>query len=141
MKNKFILVVLSLYTLFILMFSFKTDFLENVNSSIANIFVKNIGDFKIVYDIIHYTELFIFYFGFSICVTIACIEYLDQFKYILIYSIILSLLVVVISTAIKSFYVSIDLLSILTILISVFIGIGLEILIKIKQSRGEKDEK
>ena len=56
MKNKFILVVLSLYTLLILIFSFKTDFLENVNSSIANIFVKNIDDFKMIYDIIHYTD-------------------------------------------------------------------------------------
>lgn len=135
MKNKFGSIILSLYVLLIIIFSFNPTFIDNVNLSIVNIFTNNVNKFNIIYDIIHYVELFIFYLGFSVCVTVVCIDNFDQFKYILIYSIILSLLVAIISMTIKSFYVSIHFFDILTILISIIIGISIEIIFKIKQNR------
>ena len=59
----------------------------------------------------------------------------------LLFSISLSILMVILDLAIKSFYINIDFIYSTIALICVIIGIGIEILVKMKQARGEKDEK
>ena len=62
------------------------------------------------------------------------------FRYIIIYSVILNILVIILVTLIKSFYMSINYIEVLIILFSVLLGISIQILVKIKQIKGGKYE-
>lgn len=139
MKNKLSLVIISLYVLLIILFSFSFNIINDINIAIAsNITKENVN---LIINILHYFELFVFYGGFGICITIVCIDYFDNIRYIIVYSILLGLLMVIISMLIKSFYISIDVIDVLVMFLSVILGFVIELLVKIKQIRGEKDEK
>ncbi len=138
MKNKFSIVILMLYSVLLIIFAFNTNKVNEVTLSLAAMISNN--SYNLIYDILHYSELIIFYGGFSIVLTIVCIEYFNTFKYILIYSILLNMLSVVIVLIIKTFTSNFNYYDLLVTLITVLVGVGLEILIKIKQIKGEKDE-
>ena len=103
------------------------------------IFKKN-KNFDVLINVLWYTELVIMYCGLGIIFTLVCIDSFPNFKYILIYSILLSILGIIIVLLIKSFYLSINFIDVIVMLSSAFLGILIEMLIKIKQVRGEKNE-
>lgn len=138
MKSKFSVVILILFSLLLIIFAFNNDKINDVTLSLAATLSKN--NYNLVYNILHYFELIVFYGGFSIVLTIVCIEYFASFKYILIYSILLNMLAVVIVLIIKSIIGSIDYYDLLVSIISILFGVSLEILLKIKQIKGEKNE-
>lgn len=140
MKNKFCLIVLSLYIIILLLLSFETSFLAELNLSIVSLFIKEGNNYTLWNNILYYIELFIFYFSLSVIITIVCIEYFESLKYIIIYSILLNLLIMIISSLIKSYYITLDYYSILIIIISIVLGILFEFLIKISQVRREEHE-
>lgn len=140
MKNKFCLIVLSLYIIILLLLSFETSFLAELNLSIVSLFIKEGNNYTLWNNILYYIELFIFYFSLSVIITIVCIEYFESLKYIIIYSILLNLLIMIISSLIKSYYITLDYYSILVIIISIVLGILFEFLIKISQVRREEHE-
>lgn len=140
MKNKFCLIVLSLYIIILLLLSFETSFLAEINLSIVSLFIKEGNNYILWNNILYYIELFIFYFSLSVIITIVCIEYFESLKYIIIYSILLNLLIMIISSLIKSYYITLDYYSILIIIISIVLGILFEFLIKISQVRREEHE-
>lgn len=138
MKSKFSVVILILFSLLLIIFAFNNDKINDVTLSLAATLSKN--NYNLVYNILHYFELIVFYGGFSIVLTIVCIEYFASFKYILIYSILLNMLAVVIVLIIKSIIGSIDYYDLLVSIISILFGVSFEILLKIKQIKGEKNE-
>lgn len=138
MKSKFSVVILILFSLLLIIFTFNNDKINDVTLSLAATLSKN--NYNLVYNILHYFELIVFYGGFSIVLTIVCIEYFASFKYILIYSILLNMLAVVIVLIIKSIIGSIDYYDLLVSIISILFGVSFEILLKIKQIKGEKNE-
>lgn len=138
MKIKFSVVILILFSLLLIIFAFNNDKINDVTLSLAATLSKN--NYNLVYNILHYFELIVFYGGFSIVLTIVCIEYFASFKYILIYSILLNMLAVVIVLIIKSIIGSIDYYDLLVSIISILFGVSFEILLKIKQIKGEKNE-
>lgn len=138
MKNKISLIILSLYTLIIIILAFNMQFINDINIALAGYISKS--NVNLVYNILHYMEIVIFYMGYSILLTIVCIEYFTDFKYILIYSIILNILMVVIVMLIKSFKIEINIYDLITMIVSVVLGIIIELVIKIKQIRGGKYE-
>ena len=139
MKNKFSLIVVCLYTLILILLSFSYEFIDNVNLSIIS--KLSLSNPLLAYKILKYTETVILYIGYGICMMICCCEYFSKFKDMLLFSISLSILMVILDLAIKSFYINIDFIYSTIALICVIIGKGIEILVKMKQARGEKDEK
>lgn len=139
MKNKFSIVILILYSVLLIILSINSDKVNGFTLSLAAMISKN--NYYLIYDILHYTELVIFYGGFAITITVVCIEYFDTFKYILIYSVLLNMFAIVIVLVIKSFTKDFNYIDLLVSIIIVLLGIGLEILVKIRQIKGEKDEK
>ena len=138
MKNKLGSVILLLYTLLMFIFAFNNKMISDIILAIsANISNNNVTD---VYNIIYYIFIFIVYFGYAIILTINCIEYLNSFKYILIYSILLNILLIILVSLVKSFYITINYIDLIISFISVFLGIGFEIIVKIKQIKGGKYE-
>ena len=138
MKNKLGSVILLLYTLLMFIFAFNNKMISDIILAIsANISNNNVTD---VYNIIYYIFIFIVYFGYAIILTIKCIEYLNSFKYILIYSILLTILLIILVSLVKSFYITINYIDLIISFISVFLGIGFEIIVKIKQIKGGKYE-
>lgn len=139
MKNKLSTVILILYSLLIIIFSFNYEIINNITITIVS--KINVNNIDLWYNIIHYIFIFIIYFGFSVTLTITCIEYLDNIKYILLYSILLNLLMIILVTLIKSFSININFMDILISLISIALGVSVQFLIKIKQINGGKYEK
>lgn len=139
MKNRLSTIILILYVLILIILSFNTDFVKNVNVSIIN--SLKIDNPTTAYHILTYIETSIFYVGLGICVTLVCIEYFSTFKYILIYSIVLSLSLVILDILIKSFYQEINFISFIVSLISVLLGVAIQIFVKTKQIKGGKYEK
>ena len=138
MKNKLGSVILLLYTLLMFIFAFNNKMISDIILAIsANISNNNVTD---VYNIIYYIFIFIVYFGYAIILTINCIEYLNSFKYILIYSILLNILLIILVSLVKSFYITINYIDLIISFLSVFLGIGFEIIVKIKQIKGGKYE-
>lgn len=138
MKNKLSTVILLLYSLLIVIFAFNNKMINDIVLSLASIIsTDKVNEW---YNIVLYLFNFIIYLGYSITLTIVCIEYFKTFKYILIYSIVLNIFVIILVTLIKSFYISINYIAILISLISVLLGISIQILVKIKQIKGGKYE-
>lgn len=138
MKNKFSLIIICLYTLILILLAFSNEFIESLNWSIISKF--SLDNPLVGYKILKYTETGILYICYGILMMLFCIDFFDKFKYILLYSILLSLLLVIINVLIKSFYMDIDFLNSLIAIISVLLGIGIELLVKLKQIRGENNE-
>jgi len=138
MKSKLSTVILLLYTLLIIIFAFNNKMIDDIVLGLAS--KISIDNVNVWYNIILYTFNVILYLGYSITLTITCIEYFKTFRYIIIYSVILNILVIILVTLIKSFYMSINYIEVLIILISVLLGISIQILVKIKQIKGGKYE-
>ena len=136
MKSKLNVIVYILYSLILLILSFNYDFVNNVNLAISN----NFNNFTLAYNILKYLELIIFYIGYGIVVTLFCIDMFKEFKYILIYSILLGVLAVIIDLLIKSFVTNYQIYIFITSLVCVIIGIVIQIMVKIKQVKGEDNE-
>lgn len=137
MKSKINIIIYILYSLILLILSFNYQYVNNVNLAISN----NFDNFNLVYNIIKYTEIIIFYIGYGIIVTLFCIDIFNEFKYILIYSILLGVLAVILDLLIKSYISEYQIYIFITSLICVIIGIVIQILVKIKQVKGEENEK
>lgn len=137
MKSKINIIIYILYSLILLILSFNYQYVNNVNLAISN----NFDNFNLVYNILKYTEIIIFYIGYGIIVTLFCIDIFDEFKYILIYSILLGVLAVILDLLIKSYISEYQIYIFITSLICVIIGIVIQILVKIKQVKGEENEK
>ncbi len=138
MKNRLSSVILLLYSVLMIIFACSYEVMNNITLSICvKISAENIN---LWYNILYYTFIFIFYLGYAITLTIVCIEYLNEFRYILRYSILLNMLLVVIVTFIKSFYVSINYIEIIVSFVAVFIGILIQFAVKLKQIKGGKYE-
>ena len=86
-------------------------------------------------------EIIIFFIGYGITVTLFCIDLFNEFKYILIYSIVLSIFAVVVDWIIKRNVSGYEIFIFITSFICVIIGVVIQILFKIKQVKGEEDEK
>lgn len=140
MKNKKSYIVLAVYIIILVIFAFNNKFINDVNISIVGLIFKENKNFDALINVLWYTELVIMYCGLGIIFTLVCIDSFPNFKYILIYSILLSILGIIIVLLIKSFYLSINFIDVIVMLSSVFLGILIEMLIKIKQVRGEKNE-
>lgn len=136
MKSKINTIIYILYSLILLILSFNYDFVNNINIAISNYF----DNFNLVYNILKYLEIVIFYIGYGIIVCLFCIDIFKEFKYILIYSVLLSTLGVIIDLVIKSFISNFEIYFFITAMICVIIGIVIQILIKIKQVKGDKYE-
>lgn len=139
MKSKFSLIILILYSLLLIIFAFNVDYIKNINLTIMN--SLSCSSPTLLYNIIKYTEIIIFYIGYGICITLACIDNIIKFKYILIYSFLLSVLGVIISVVIKSFITSVDFNAFIISLLCVILGVCIEMGVKIKQIKGGKYEK
>ena len=137
MKSKINIIIYILYSLILLILSFNYQYVNNVYLAISN----NFDNFNLVYNIIKYTEIIIFYIGYGIIVTLFCIDIFNEFKYILIYSILLGVLAVILDLLIKSYILEYQIYIFITSLICVIIGIVIQILVKIKQVNGEENEK
>lgn len=140
MKNKKSYIVLAVYIIILVIFAFNNKFINDVNISIVGLIFKENKNFDALISVLWYTELVIMYCGLGIIFTLVCIDSFPNFKYILIYSILLSILGIIIVLLIKSFYLSINFIDVIVMLSSAFLGILIEMLIKIKQVRGEKNE-
>lgn len=140
MKNKKSYIVLAVYIIILVIFAFNNKFINDVNISIVGLIFKKNKNFDVLINVLWYTELVIMYCGLGIIFTLVCIDSFPNFKYILIYSILLSILGIIIVLLIKSFYLSINFIDVIVMLSSAFLGILIEMLIKIKQVRGEKNE-
>lgn len=140
MKNKKSYIVLAVYIIILIIFAFNNKFINDVNISIVGLIFKENKNFDVLINVLWYTELVIMYCGLGIIFTLVCIDSFPRFKYILIYSILLSILGIIIVLLIKSFYLSINFIDVIVMLSSAFLGILIEMLIKIKQVRGEKNE-
>lgn len=140
MKNKKSYIVLAVYIILLVIFAFNNKFINDVNISIVGLIFKKNKNFDVLINVLWYTELVIMYCGLGIIFTLVCIDSFPNFKYILIYSILLSILGIIIVLLIKSFYLSINFIDVIVMLSSAFLGILIEMLIKIKQVRGEKNE-
>lgn len=140
MKNKKSYIVLAVYIIILVIFAFNNKFINDVNISIVGLIFKENKNFDALINVLWYTELVIMYCGLGIIFTLVCIDSFPNFKYILIYSILLSILGIIIVLLIKSFYLSINFIDVIVMLSSAFLGILIEMLIKIKQVRGEKNE-
>lgn len=140
MKNKKSYIVLAVYIIILVIFAFNNKFINDVNISIVGLIFKKNKNFDVLINVLWYTELIIMYCGLGIIFTLVCIDSFPNFKYILIYSILLSILGIIIVLLIKSFYLSINFIDVIVMLSSAFLGILIEMLIKIKQVRGEKNE-
>lgn len=140
MKNKKSYIVLAVYIIILVIFAFNNKFINDVNISIVGLIFKENKNFDVLINVLWYTELVIMYCGLGIIFTLVCIDSFPNFKYILIYSILLSILGIIIVLLIKSFYLSINFIDVIVMLSSAFLGILIEMLIKIKQVRGEKNE-
>ena len=140
MKNKKSYIVLAVYIIILVIFAFNNKFINDVNISIVGLIFKENKNFDALINVLWYTELVIMYCGLGIIFTLVCIDSFPNFKYILIYSILLSILGIIIVLLIKSFYLSINFIDVIVMLSSAFLGILIEMLIKIKQVRGEKHE-
>lgn len=136
MKSKLNVIVYILYSLILLILSFNYDFVNNVNLAISN----NFNNFTLAYNILKYLEIIIFYIGYGIVITLFCIDMFNEFKYILIYSILLGVLAVIIDLLIKSFITNYQIYIFITSLVCVIIGIVIQIMVKIKQVKGEDNE-
>ena len=137
MKSKINIIIYILYSLILLILSFNYQYVNNVNLAISN----NFDNFNLVYNILKYTEIIIFYIVYVIRVTLFCIDIFNEFKYILIYSILLGVLAVILDLLIKSYISEYQIYIFITSLICVIIGIVIQILVKIKQVKGEENEK
>ena len=140
MKNKKSYIVLAVYIIILVIFAFNNKFINDVNISIVGLIFKENKNFDALINVLWYTELVIMYCGLGIIFTLVCIDSFPNFKYILIYSILLSILGIIIVLLIKSFYLSINFIDVIVMSSSAFLGILIEMLIKIKQVRGEKNE-
>lgn len=140
MKNKKSYIVLAVYIIILVIFAFNNKFINDVNISIVGLIFKENKNLDALINVLWYTELVIMYCGLGIIFTLVCIDSFPNFKYILIYSILLSILGIIIVLLIKSFYLSINFIDVIVMLSSAFLGILIEMLIKIKQVRGEKNE-
>lgn len=140
MKNKKSYIVLAVYIIILVIFAFNNKFINDVNISIVGLIFKENKNFDVLINVLWYTELVIMYCGLGIIFTLVCIDSFPSFKYILIYSILLSILGIIIVLLIKSFYLSINFIDVIVMLSSAFLGILIEMIIKIKQVRGEKNE-
>ena len=137
MKSKINIIIYILYSLILLILSFNYDFINNVNLVISN----NFDNFNLVFNILKYFEVIIFFVGYGIVVTLFCIDIFNEFKYILIYSILLGVLAVIIDLSIKSYIAEYQIYIFIISLVCVIIGIVIQILVKIKQVKGEENEK
>lgn len=137
MKSKINIIIYILYSLILLILSFNYDFINNVNLAISN----NFYNFNLVFNILKHFEVIIFFVGYGIVVTLFCIDIFNEFKYILIYSILLGVLAVIIDLLIKSYIAEYQIYIFITSLVCVIIGIVIQILVKIKQVKGEENEK
>ena len=136
MKSKINIIVYILYSLILLILSFNYEFVNNVNLAISN----NFNNFNLIYNIFKYLEIVIFYIGYGVVVTLFCIDIFSDFKYILIYSILLGMLAVIIDLLIQSYIANYQIYIFITSLICVIIGIVIEVMVKIKQVKGEENE-
>lgn len=137
MKNKINLIAYILYSLILLILSFNYQIIININIAISS----NFNNYGLVYSLLQYMEIIIFFIGYGITVTLFCIDIFNEFKYILIYSVVLSIFAVVIDWIIKRNVRGYEIFIFITSFICVIIGVVIQILFKIKQVKGEEDEK
>ena len=101
MKNKKSYIVLAVYIILLVIFAFNNKFINDVNISIVGLIFKKNKNFDVLINVLWYTELVIMYCGLGIIFTLVCIDSFPNFKYILIYSILLSILGIIIVLLIK----------------------------------------
>lgn len=137
MKSKINIIIYMLYSVILLILSFNYEFINNINLAISN----NFENFNIIFKVLTFTEIIIFFVGYGICTTLFCIDLFDDFKYIVIYSLLLSVLAVIIDLLIKSYIGTYQIYIFITSLICVIIGIVIQLIVKVNQVKGEEDEK
>lgn len=135
MKNKLSLVFLILYSVVYIILLASLEFLNNVNLQIASIFSSNIDSINTIYNVIRIVEIIIFYGGFSIVITLNVITINDTLKYIILFSVLLSLLVCVVAMIIKTYISSINYMDTAVMVISSLTGVGITIVVTILQAR------
>lgn len=137
MKNKVSLIGLILYIVLYVILLFTNTYLMNINIYLASCIVKNTDKISVVAEYIYEIECFLFYTGLSIFITILCIERNNNIKYIIIFSILFSLVIDVFALIVKSYIVNVSLINSIVIIVSSMLGVLIELLIKIKQVRRE----
>lgn len=137
MKNKLSLVFLILYSILYIILLASPEFVKNINLQLASIFSSNIDTINTIYNVLYIVEIFVFYGGFSILITLKVIELNDSMKYIILFSILFSLLICVIAMMIKTYVSSIDFINTLVMITSSLLGVGIEIVVTIFQARKE----
>lgn len=137
MKNKITLISFILYIVLFIIFLFTNTYITNMNIYIASLFTSNTDKINTIKEIIYEIECGFFYLGLSILITILAIEKNNTIKYIILFSVLFSLLICVVALIIKSYISNISLINGIIILSSSLLGVGLELIIKIKQVRSE----
>lgn len=137
MKNKITLIGLIIYIIVFIILLCTNTYLMNINMYLASLIVKDTDKISFVTEFIYEIECFLFYLGFSVFITIMSIENNSKIKYIIIFSILFSLVVDIIALIIKSYINNISLVNTLVIIGSSILGVIIELLIKIKQVRSE----
>jgi len=137
MKSRINVIIYILYTLILLILSFNYDFINNINLAISN----NFENYNLIYNILKYVEVIIIYIGYGICTTLFCIDVFNEIKYIVIYSILLSVLIVIIDLVVKSYIGDYQIYIFISSIICVIIGVVIQLLVKVNQVKGDKYEK
>ena len=138
MKNRLSSVILLLFSVLMIIFACSDKVIHDITLYICvEISAENSN---LWYNILYYAFIFIIFLGYAITLTIVCIEYFNEFRYILRYSILLNMLLVIIVTLIKSFYVTIDYIEVSISFIAILLGVFIQIMVKIKQIKGGKYE-
>ncbi|MCI5938630.1 MAG: hypothetical protein MRZ17_01835 [Acholeplasmataceae bacterium] len=137
MKNKISLIGLILYIVLYIILLFTNSYLININIYLASCLVNNMDKINGVAEYIYEIECFLFYIGLSIFITILCIERNNSIKYIIIFSILFSLVIDVFALIVKSYIATVSLINSIVIIVSSMLGVLIELLIKIKQVRRE----
>lgn len=137
MKNKITFVGFILYMVSFAIFLFVNTYITNINIYLASLISSNTDKITTIAEIIYEIECGLFYLGMGIFITIMTIEKNDTIKYIIIFSILFSLLVCVVAFIVKSYVSNISLINCIVIILSSLVGVMIELLIKIKQVRSE----
>ena len=137
MRSRISIIAYILYSLILLILSFNYEYINNINIAISG----NFNNYTLIYNILKYIEIIIFFIGYGVTVTLFCIDLFTEFKYILIYSILLSIFGVVIDWIIKRNIIDYQIFIFITSFICVIIGVVIQIVFKIKQVKGEENEK
>ncbi len=137
MKSKIIYFILTLFLLIILICSINTEIAEYISTAftmVVNDIFKN-ADVNSVYDIINFIGVFFMYFSIASLFMLIFSNHFDKIINVLLYSILASLAVGVISMAIKSFGATNIWNSLVPLLTGIGAGIIMVFVIKVIATR------